>query len=215
MQHQSSEYDSVSAESTQLVSRLKWRVVVAGLMVTVAAGITLVVVLANGAANPPRAAMLVENFPSDESFVHITAFDRDDQLLLRLPRLTGMPASKPYTLEATAANSGEVDSGWGFWVDNRYFIVDNQGYALCSDATGQTSWFEFIHLRPNEANTLYLHITLYGNATFRINGEVACVTNLPGAFPNWGILHYRQPQLRWTSILMFAGRDSSSIPISP
>jgi hypothetical protein len=201
-------YGSEIIESNELVPLFRWRLLLAGFTATIIGCVVLTILLANGIANPPRAAFPIGNLPSDESFDPLPAYDGADQLLRRVPRLAGMPASPPLTLEATAKNEGENGSAWGFWIDNRRFIVDNQGYASCTDARGQAGWFEFIHLLPQQANTLYLHIDPFGNATFRINGEIACEVLVPPTFSQWGTLHYHQPQLQWTNIQMFAGIDS-------
>lgn len=208
MQHQNPEYDSVPAESTQLVSRFKWWVVVATLVLTVVGGIGLTIILANGAANPPRAAVLIREM-IDDSMLSAVGSIGDVEL-----HGEESPLIAPFTIEMNASNNGASDSAWGIWLrvlDREniqdwsqwwVWLVDNQGYMSTDQPL---SWSEFLHIQPRNENKLSLHIEATGTTTFRINNEVAWTGELPAEHFQWGIAYYHNPQLIWGGIRLFGG----------
>src|SRR5690606_18055526 len=208
MQHQNPEYDSVPAESTQLVSRFKWWVVVATLVLTVVGGIGLTIILANGAANPPRAAVLIREMIDDAM---LSAFGSIGDVELHGEE---SPLIAPFTIEMNASNNGASDSAWGIWLrvlDREniqdwsqwwVWLVDNQGYMSTDQPL---SWSEFLHIHPRNENTLSLQIEATGTTTFRINNEVAWTGELPAEHFQWGIAYYHNPQLIWGGIRLFGG----------
>ena len=202
MQHQSPEYDSVPAESTQLVSRFKWRLMRLALVLTIVIGIVFVFASAIGLFDPPHAYYFLSSLPSGDFGVH---FHDDLWQLSRFPQLSGTPPFPPFTIIAVATNTGNEDSGWGLWANDWRFVVNNQGYISCAD-TYEPNWAEFIHVQNFIPNTLYLHIEADGYVTFRINGEIACQHSLPAEIQGWGTLHYKQPKLQWYRVTSYAGK---------
>ena len=197
MQHQRPEYDSVSAESTQLVSRFKWRVVMAALALTMFGGIVLAIVLLQGLGDPYYARNLVVDSVSDEelevvsqpNYLLVSSFSRHEF---------------PITVEVIGAMSGEPDTSWGIWVQSSSllysFRIRNDGYFSAISS----GWQEFIHIQPSE-NKLYLHIESDGNATFRINDEIAWIRILELELLEWGVIRPMNARVDWRYIRLYTG----------
>jgi hypothetical protein len=193
VQHQRTGYDSETAESTELVSPLQWRLLVAGLFLIIVLGAGLTVLLGDGLADPPRAPNLVIDLTSD---VGLRPAPLPDSLSVSsLSRL-------PLTIEVSAS-SGDV-SGWGIWLlsplESAQFRKRPDGYFSTQAAGG---WREFLHIRPT-GNKLYLHIDAEGNGTFRINDEIAWTGSIPSLLLEWGIIHAFRTPINWNYIRLYA-----------
>jgi hypothetical protein len=205
MQHQSPEYDSVPAESNERVSLSKWRVVLAGFIGTIAAGIILVIVLANGAANPPRASALVFEANRLEQLEFL--YEGQDSLLYKLP--FELDISSLYTLEVTANNTASDESAWGIWVGVAEhtplgILVRDDGYFYTSD----TGWVNFLHIQPI-SNKLYLSVENPSNhslssVAFRINDEIALeITPDDEILPMFGVALYKDAAVDFEYIRLY------------
>jgi hypothetical protein len=177
---------------------MRWRLLLAGLIGLVGTGLILIILLALGLADPPRIGLLrwqasvPDNWPSK----NLT----QDMSLKLAP--TDLPTA--FTLELSARNQGQPTSAWGIQLigqrDVLTILLNNQGY-LSVSAEPQPHWQEFLHLRPDTVNTLYLHVETGYKGTLRINEEIAWEG--PVAASTWGVISYRQPQLAWEGLALY------------
>lgn len=187
--------------STETVPPTKWRLAVGTLFFTLAAGGTLILALALGLADPPRAVPLAwqadsaADWPVDQT---LGEFE-----LYRAPIPLPLP---PFTLELSANNGGQGGSAWGIWLQTtggiQTMMVNNEGY-LSVSADAAAHWAEFIHIR-SETNKLYFDLAGDGRATLRINDEIAWRAILAAADDsNWGVAFHRNPQVTWEFIRVY------------
>jgi hypothetical protein len=197
MQHQSPEYDSVSAESITLVSRFKWRVVLAGLLLTIVGGIVMIISLLQGLGDPIYAPQLVVDLTSDEELEVVSPPN-----ILRVASLSD--EQLPITIEVIGNTSSESATVWGIWIQSSsalYLLqIRSDGYFSAIPS----GWQEFIHIQPNE-NRLYLHIEPDENATFRINDEIAWIGTLQPDLMGWGVVRPINSPIGWRYIRLYTG----------
>ncbi len=147
-----------SSDYTQTIPRGLWRAAWISLLAVVAGGIITLILLAGGAADPPRAGPLIWQSLRDTA---------------NSPYYTpiGMPAF-PYTLEVT----GQADGPWEITFRNTRggiafsIVLDGQGFFAVPPF--QSDSIPFIHIRP-ESNKIALNVESSGQATLRINDEIA------------------------------------------
>lgn len=166
--------------STEFVSKSQWRfvLVLAGLVLF--GGLVLVIALALGVANPPRAGALQWQI------------NNVDDLPTTLP-----PA--PFTLEITAKNTGAADSAWGMWIGQWTALIRHDGYVSINRDRRKPNWTEFPHIRRNGENKLYLHVEVDGQGTLRINDEIAWTGILPAIRHRWGVAG----EVEWKNIALY------------
>jgi hypothetical protein len=188
--------------SPQPVSTFKWRLTLALAAGTLMTVVVMVIVLALGAADPPRGAELLWRTSSADDWQMGDGWD--DFQLFDAPLPLSAP---PFTLELTAANSGTPDSAWGISIqtlEGRWTaVISREGYVSLTTSP-QPSWAEFLHIQRSGENKLYLHVEANGQATLRINDEVAWESHLSvseGAI--WSLAQYRQPKLDWNLIAVY------------
>lgn len=195
MQHQSPEYDSVSVESNELVSRFKWRVVMAALMLTIVGGVVVTILLLQGLGDPTYAPQLVIDLTSDEELEVVSPPN-----YLRVSSLSA--EESPITIEVMGSFSAQPDTSWGIWVQSSSalysFQIRDDGYFSAIPS----GWQEFIHIQPVE-NKLYLHVESDGNATFRINDEIAWIGVLPSDLVEWGVIRPTDSAIHWRNIRLY------------
>ena len=188
----------MSADSR--VDARQWRIAVFALALTLIGGAALAVALLIGAADPPRAAILVLNLNSADSLT--PAGSSGDVRLLALPA----DLTPPFTIEMEASNSGAGGSAWGVWLRDGAtvypMLIDTQGYVLSATETTPLQHQQFPFIQPND-NRLYVNFD-GGSAVFRINEEV--FTTLPlDAIQAGGLALYGAPNLDWKSIKVYTG----------
>jgi hypothetical protein len=194
------EYVAENVLSTVL--QQKWRLALWVLGSVIIGGIILVIVLALGAANPPRAGAILWETDSASNW---PLFERKETVnLFRAP--TPLP-TPPFTLELSARNSGDAASAWGIWIGNsdtvHMIVVSREGYMSVSDDEA-LHWAEFMHIR-SDLNKIYLDVTTDLNATLRINDEITWTGTLALTDnASWGIALYREPELSWQDIILYA-----------
>lgn len=190
-------YASGTAKSTELVSLLKWRLVLAALLVTLIGGAALAATLSSGLADPPRATNLIIDHATTAGLV------TDGQL--QQPLVASLRSYEfPITIEVAAETSNRGQSAWGLWLRSltglHIFRLRADGYWSLLLNGG---WQQFIHIRPGE-NMLYLHIDPQGNATFRINDEIAWTGNILPDLLEWGVIHDNIAPIHWRSIRLYS-----------
>lgn len=166
-------------------------------------GVILISLLSLGIANPPRAGSLYWRAESVDDWQLWQ--EAGDFELLSAP--TSIPMT-PFTLELTADNSGTADSAWGIALQTSNelwtLLVSREGYFSIS-TDDRAHWAEFLHIRRTGSNKLYINVDEHGAATVRINDEIAWKGALSMAEnAAWGIVHYRQPHLSWSSIDIYS-----------
>src|SRR5438067_7197082 len=129
-----------------------WRLMRAGFLGTLILGLAGVIVLANGAADPPRAGPLAwENGLLPEiSIPARSAFMLDNPVQLPAP---------PFTLEVTAQLAAKSDpaASWGLQFDSSPFGIILNGYRFMAVLPGDLT--PFIHVRgTGEANKLTVDV---------------------------------------------------------
>lgn len=188
--------------STQIIAARKWRIAIVSLAVLLLAGTVLIVLIAAGIGNPPRAANLTFSAANPEAIgapMQSGGFTHYPGTLLD---------TLPATLILQATQRGETESAWGIWLETSanepplYLLIDGQGYTAAG-MLPELEWRQFIHLRP-DTNTLYLHIDAERHATFRINDEIAWTGSLAdGQAIHWGIALQNNPRLEWHAIRVY------------
>lgn len=186
--------------STATVHPRQWRLTLSVLLFTMIAGAALLTALALGIADPPRVGQRIwQSTVTDNWPLYHTTAEAD---LYLSPSPLPQP---PFTLEITAANHGIPLSAWGIWLeadkDISWMLVSNEGYVSFS-ADDHPHWTEFFHTRPI-TNKLYVHAEANNNATFRVNDEIAWTGTLITS-ANWGIAFFRNPDVQWDTISMYA-----------
>ncbi len=163
----------------------------------------LLVALALGAADPPRAG--ARQWHTDSTAAWPLLRQHGDTLLYDAP--AQLP-TLPFTLELSVLNSGAPDSAWGIWLQTESrqlaILVSSEGYFSVSE-DDRPRWQQFIHLRPGAANRLYLHHAAPDEpAVLRLNDEIAWQGDL-GLSPSgrWGLLTFRQPQLSEQAVSLY------------
>ena len=168
----------------------------------------LLVALALGAADPPRAGARQWQTGSTSAWPLLR--QHGDSLLYDAPV---QRPTLPFTLELSAVNTGAPDSAWGIWLQTEAgqvkILVSNEGYFSVSDDE-QPLWQQFIHLRPGTANKLYLHYAAPdAPAVLRLNDEIAWQGDLaPAPSGRWGLLTFRQPQLSEQAISLYYANET-------
>lgn len=197
------EYGRTSTVSIKIAIRRWWIfawVLIAGSLL---GGLTLLIALAFGAANPPVEDRLQAQFTHPDDWP-LTRHTTDLGYYLA-------PAVLPsggFTLQASAINTGPPDSAWGLWLagetDVLVILLNNEGYLSVTRNDGR-AWQGFPHSRPGQPNQIALTVTETNAASLRINDELAwsgIFTPVEGA--QWGILYDHQPQMTGSSVLIFA-----------
>ncbi len=198
---------SIPVEADAPVSPARWRLVLFILAVTLLGGAALALILALGAADPPRAPRLALNLRADDDLTDAGTFD--GARLLAFP----LDLTPPFTIEVEASNSGAAGSAWGIWLRianpdgsprDLPMLVDNQGYALAALDSPVLQHHQFIHIQPG-SNRLYLHVDQANAAVFRINDEIFATILLPGTVEAAGVALDGSPALDWRSIKTYTG----------
>lgn len=174
---------------------------------TLIASAGLALVLALGAANPPRAAHLVLNLRSADDLapagtlgdVRLFAFPVDD-------------LTSPFTVELEASASGSPSSAWGIWLRvsdhsgnlrDLPMLIDNQGYVVAALTSPTLQHQQFIHVQPG-SNHLYVHVEKNDTAVFRINDEIFASVPLPAtSVQAVGLALSGELQVNWKSIKIY------------
>jgi hypothetical protein len=108
-------------------------------------------------------------------------------------------------LEISASSRGLPASAWGIWLEAEdstlWMLVSNESY-LSISTDGNPHWMEFFHIYPR-ANKLYLHVESGNSVTFRVNDEIAWTGALVTGV-SWGNVLFRNPDVQWYTISMFA-----------
>ena len=157
-----------------MITQTRWRIAQLILLVVLLSGAALMLALANGAANPPRAPHLAADYRDAAALIPHNAPLLQNAQAWRLPDRF----AHPFTLEARAGFAGAT--AWGVWAQfgdapPYHVLVRPDGYI--STAYGAANWREFIHARAG-ANTLTIHVDAYG-ITARVNDEIAARLALP------------------------------------
>lgn len=185
--------------SIETVPPIMWLFTLIVLAVLIIGGGILIVLLASGMADPPRAGLLQWSIATADDWPLIQ--ESADFRLYHAP--TALP-NLPFTLELTANNEGELDSGWGLWIGSWSILISREGYFSIS-GDEKPHWAEFIHIRQSGDNKLYLDIQQNGTATLRINDEIAWTGDISiSEDAAWGVVYYRHPEINWKSIEIFA-----------
>ena len=184
------------------VPQQKWRLALWTLGSMIVGGIILVILLALGTANPPRAGAILWETDSASNWPLVER--KETVNLFCAP--TPLPAP-PFTLEISAGNSGDAASAWGIWIGNRdtgyTILVSREGYMSVSHDE-ILHWSEFMHIN-SDVNKIYVDVRSDFSATLRINDEIAWTGTLAlRDHPNWGIVHYHEPELSWKDIAIYA-----------
>jgi hypothetical protein len=189
----------------------RWRLSLLLSLGVVTGGTLLIVVLAFGAADPPRSGVLVWQANSDEHWQ--TKYAEDSSTFYQAPVSI---SSLPFTLELAAENKGSPDSAWGLWLETEpdlwLVLVSREGYFAAGSTHGDQGryslsnsildWREFLHIRPR--TKIYLHVDAGSSATLRLNDEVAWTGTLTFSSEiSWGIIHYKLPKLNWQQIQLY------------
>jgi hypothetical protein len=152
-----------------------WRVARLLLFGLVLGGGITALLLANGAADPPRAGSLwAAKNTSGLSSIQVSG----EQAITRFE----LP-ERPFTLEISALFADQSDplASWAVVFDNAVRIeiyVD----AYFSVAPFLPNSVSFFHIKPaGKANELYLNVSVNGEATLRINREIAWQGQFPAA----------------------------------
>lgn len=174
---------------------LRWRTLLWSTLLTFGTGSLLALLLSAGLADPPYAG------PVQWSANSYT--DWDVSAVNENLEVFRAPVTLPYddfTLEITARNNGGPASAWGVTLSPLVILIDNQGYFSVT-RRASPDWVEFIHIQPQQSNTLTLHIER-AQATLRINHEIAWSGDV-ATNSTWGIITFRQPQLAGEQIALY------------
>ncbi|MFO7322726.1 MAG: hypothetical protein DIU68_013425 [Chloroflexota bacterium] len=150
------------------------------LLALLAGSLILIAVSIAGVANPPQAATVML------SIRELAGLSRLDERAGIARYGAGPLPSPPYTIEAQMLPAGPAPV-WGLWLGAAaapvYILLDNESYF----SIGLNDWRPFLHLRSG-LNRVYLHVDRSGNATLRLNGEIAWQGQLIGSAPaEWGV----------------------------
>ncbi len=188
--------------STENVQRSKWHLALTIFLITLVLGILLLILLALGIADPPRAGELV--WQTDTTSSWALSHDTGESWRYIAP----IPLSEvPFTLEITAINNGVPASAWGLWLRTtdglQTFLISNERYmSVGNDDTPH--WAQFVHIRT-DTNKLYLDVLANQSATFRINDEIAWQGALMPT-SDWGIVSYGNAAIARQNIHLYAGK---------
>lgn len=200
-------YDTAQRPSTRendaFVSLALWRAVVGGLILVVAISAALVILLAAGLADPPRAANLILNARVTDGFpIH----NEGDLTLVEI----ATNISPPFTLVVDASNEGRRDTAWGIYLRaddttaaTQFHLIHPDGYAS-SPFTPRWQWQQFPHIRP-VANVISLHMDQTGDLTYRINQEISARGQSAVSSFTLGLALWRSPEIEWRSIRLYTG----------
>ena len=160
--------NSVSAE----FPRWLWRAAWAGFFGVVIGGLLLVLVLAAGVADPPRAGPLAWQAGP------LTLESGGAPYKILLP-------SRPFTLEITATLQGDPTADWGVDLSARYGIALN-GYRFLRIPHPDSDFQPFIHVRDGR-NKITLYVPANEPVTMRVNDEIAWKGPVPvlASVPAW------------------------------
>jgi hypothetical protein len=185
--------------SIETIPLILWRLTLATFVFLIIGGLAFIILLSLGIADPPRAGSLQWSAKTadDWSLWQETGDFRNSHAPTALPRL-------PFTLELTASNEGALDSGWGIWIGSWSILISREGYLSISDDE-KPHWSEFLHIRRDGDNKLYLDMRENGDTTLRINDEIAWTGNI-SFLENaaWGVIYYRHPQINWKMVAIYA-----------
>ena len=160
----------------QVVPDSKRLIALLALALTLAIGVGAAWALARGAADPPRAPVLMLNENRQDRLVPAATLNG-----VRLYHLADAPIidSLPFTIELEAVNEGEPRSAWGVWItpgrlesgDGLPIMISDQGYILSPLDSTALEQAQFMHISAAH-NRLTLHVDAEGNMTLRVNDEV-------------------------------------------
>jgi hypothetical protein len=167
------------------------------LLGVIGVGLVTAVLLSGGAADPPRAGRLIWQagpLPDAAASVYYST-------------VVGGPVdlpARPYTLEVAGqlAAGSDPAASWGIACDTGEsagppFSITLDGQGFFSFPPFQPDSVPFIHIRPaGESNKLALNVEASGQATLRINDEIAWRGAVPDA--------------RRAQIVLVGGRATSS-----
>lgn len=192
------------------VSRRQWQIGLFAFALTLIVGAALALALLAGAANSPRAAMLIDTL----SFSDLMPPPDEVGEGVRLYRLPIYDFRPPFTIEMEARSIGESGSAWGLWLhvralqaDSRRFaaLIDKQGYMLSASGDLSVEHVEFMHIRP-DTNRLSVHLSSDNQITFRVNDEIFRAYDFPTAvIGESGVALYGVPQLADDTIKIYTG----------
>ena len=180
-------------------STFRWRVILISNVLIGIGGLVLIVLIALGIANPPRAGSIRWQANTNAGWL---THQQDEITVYHAPASLG----EAFTLELTAINNGPDDSAWGFWLPGPeaqiFTLISNEGYYTFNP--WYAGWQEFPHIQVSKTNTIYFHVNPDGHGTIRINDEIVHddLTFLYGV-DKWGIATYNNPQLTWEQIAIY------------
>lgn len=188
--------------STENVPHSKWNLGLSIFLITLIAGVFVLILLSLGVADPPRAGELAWQTDTTDDWPLLQRTGEWQHHTAPLP----LP-NAPFTLEITASNNGTPDSAWGLWLRTtdglQTFLVSSEGYMSVSN-DDNAHWAQFIHVHIT-TNKLYLHIQGNQSATFRINDEIAW-QGVVTLWTEWGVAMYGSADITWQNIHLYAGK---------
>jgi hypothetical protein len=151
-----------------------WQAVRLFFAAVIVGGGIMILALAAGAADPPRAGPLKWQH---EPIAPLVIPPNHTTIIATLD----LPAA-PYTLEVTAQFSALSDPGakWGivFPQSNSGIFIDSQGFFSVPPSVPDS--MPFMHIRPvGHPNKIALNVEQNGQATLRINDEIAWRGEIP------------------------------------
>jgi hypothetical protein len=134
-------------------------------------GAAMIILLYVGLADPPRAGPLVRRIGPLANAPVPANYTTELHSPIAL-------SNRPYTLEIEATVTGAT---WGITFDDvTHFGIDVDGRGFFSVRPFQPDSTPFIHIRP-ESNKIALNVETSGQATLRINDEIAWRGKVPVA----------------------------------
>ncbi len=140
-----------------------WRGAWIAFLALLTLGAVMVALLSGGLADPPRAG------PAVWQVGQLVNIHAPPNYTIELHSPIALP-NRPYTLEIEAT---VIDASWGVTFDDAaQFGIDVDGRGFFSVRPFQPDSTPFIHIR-RESNKVALNVELSGQATLRINDEIA------------------------------------------
>lgn len=176
----------------------KGKVAFAVLLLTLFCGFMLMLLLIFGLGDPPRAGGLISEFTVLPTESVSTLEDSID--IFRI-----VNTKESVTLEASAINKSTKGSSWGFLIvsstSSVTLLVDHTGY-VSAVAELSPLWRPFVHVEQ-QRNRLYLFLDGAGQATYRINDEIAWEGQIDAGHHEISIIVYGEPHLDWEYIRVY------------
>jgi hypothetical protein len=149
-----------------------WRAARIGLLAIIGLGAVTAILLSLGIANPPRSGTLVQEFGSLSSMAVPANYTTEIGSSIALP-------GRAYTLEIAAQTSSDVTWGITFKGASPFKVnIDSRGFFSVPPFVPDSTPFIHIH---TESNKVALDVDATGQATLRINDEIAWRGAIPAA----------------------------------